>query len=134
MTSTRSTSTRRVPIVDACSGGRGRDGTATYTIFILAPNGDIVEAHAMDGVGAHRHRDRPAEGQDRSLRAVVVEGRGRAVRHRRGRLIRTDLGRDSGLAYYFVGGGLPILVDGELIGAIGVGGGNHGRGNCATRP
>ena len=27
-----------------------------------------------------------------------------------GRLIRLDLGKESGLAYYFVGGGLPIVV------------------------
>jgi len=41
-----------------------------------------------------------------------------------GRVIRLDLGKDSGLAYYFVGGGLPIIVEDQLIGAIGVGGGN----------
>jgi uncharacterized protein GlcG (DUF336 family) len=41
-----------------------------------------------------------------------------------GRVIRTDLGRASGLSYYFVGGGLPIVVQDQLIGAIGVGGGN----------
>jgi len=41
-----------------------------------------------------------------------------------GRLIRLDLGRDTGLAYYFVGGGLPIVVEDQLIGAVGVGGGN----------
>src|ERR1700682_3528839 len=41
-----------------------------------------------------------------------------------GRLIRLDLGKDQGLAYYFVGGGLPIVVDNQLIGAVGVGGGN----------
>jgi hypothetical protein len=39
-------------------------------------------------------------------------------------VIRLDLGKDSGLAYYFVGGGLPIVVEDVLIGAIGVGGGN----------
>jgi uncharacterized protein GlcG (DUF336 family) len=41
-----------------------------------------------------------------------------------GRVIRLDLGKESGLAYYFVGGGLPIVVENNLIGAIGVGGGN----------
>jgi len=35
-----------------------------------------------------------------------------------------NLGQASGLAYYFVGGGLPIVVEDQLIGAIGVGGGN----------
>ena len=41
-----------------------------------------------------------------------------------GRLIRLDLGKAAGLSYYFVGGGLPIVVQDQLIGAIGVGGGN----------
>jgi uncharacterized protein GlcG (DUF336 family) len=41
-----------------------------------------------------------------------------------GRLIRLDLGRASGLSYYFVGGGLPIVVEDQLIGSVGVGGGN----------
>jgi len=41
-----------------------------------------------------------------------------------GRLIRLDLGKEQGLSYYFVAGGLPIVVDHQLIGAIGVGGGN----------
>src|SRR5439155_16891652 len=41
-----------------------------------------------------------------------------------GRLIRLDLGKQGGLAYYFVGGGLPIIVEDQLIGAVGVGGGN----------
>jgi uncharacterized protein GlcG (DUF336 family) len=40
------------------------------------------------------------------------------------RVIRLDLGKDEGLDYYFVGGGLPIIVDDQLIGAVGVGGGN----------
>ena len=41
-----------------------------------------------------------------------------------GRLIRLDLGKQEGLSYYFVPGGLPIVVDNQLIGAVGVGGGN----------
>ena len=41
-----------------------------------------------------------------------------------GRLIRLDLGKSEGLSYYFVGGGLPIIVDNQMIGAVGVGGGN----------
>jgi uncharacterized protein GlcG (DUF336 family) len=41
-----------------------------------------------------------------------------------GRLIRLDLGKAEGLSYYFVPGGLPIVVENQLIGAIGVGGGN----------
>ena len=40
------------------------------------------------------------------------------------RVIRLDLGKEKGLNYYFVPGGLPNIVDNQMIGAIGVGGGN----------
>ena len=40
------------------------------------------------------------------------------------RLIRTDLGREQGFSYYFVAGGVPIVLNNQLIGAIGVGGGD----------
>jgi hypothetical protein len=33
-----------------------------------------------------------------------------------GRMIRLHLGKSSGLAYYFVGGGLPIVIEDQLIG------------------
>src|SRR4029077_13385746 len=41
-----------------------------------------------------------------------------------GRLIRLNLGEKQGLSYYFVSGGIPIVVEDQLIGAVGVGGGN----------
>ena len=41
-----------------------------------------------------------------------------------GRAIRMDLGKEQGLSYYFVGGGVPIVLENQMIGAIGVGGGN----------
>jgi glc operon protein GlcG len=111
-------------IVDAAVEA-SKGGTATYSIFILAPNGDIVQAHVMDG-------QLPIGIETALLKAKTVlyaRSSSRAVAERfatvEGRVIRTDLGRDSGLAYYFVGGGLPIMVDGQLIGAIGVGGGNR---------
>jgi uncharacterized protein GlcG (DUF336 family) len=113
-------------IVDACvdfarnqSGGPGN-----YAIFVLAPNGDIVDAHVMDGVlpiGVET-------GLLKARTALYARTPSSAVAQRfsdvDGRVIRLDLGKDSGLAYYFVGGGLPIVVDSNLIGAIGVGGGN----------
>jgi len=113
-------------IVDACvEFARGQQGgPGTYAIFVLAPNGDIVDAHVMDGVlpiGVET-------GMLKAKTALYARTPSSAVAQRfptiDGRLIRTDLGRSSGLAYYFVGGGLPIVVQDELIGAIGVGGGN----------
>jgi uncharacterized protein GlcG (DUF336 family) len=113
-------------IVDACVefARTQPGGPGTYAIFVLAPNGDIVDAHVMDGVmpiGVET-------GLLKAKTALYARTPSSAVAQRfntvDGRVIRLDLGRDSGLAYYFVGGGLPIVVENNLIGAIGVGGGN----------
>jgi uncharacterized protein GlcG (DUF336 family) len=113
-------------IVDACLefARNQQGGPGTYAIFVLAPNGDIVDAHVMDGVlpiGAET-------GLLKAKTALYARTPSSAVAQRfntvDGRVIRLDLGKESGLAYYFVGGGLPIVVQDQLIGAIGVGGGN----------
>src|SRR5580765_8196017 len=114
-------------IVDACLefGRTQQNGPGTYAIYVLAPNGDIVDAHIMDGVlpiGAET-------GLMKAKTALYARTPSSAVAQRfgtvDGRLIRLDLGKEKGLAYYFVGGGLPIVVEDQLIGAIGVGGGNQ---------
>jgi uncharacterized protein GlcG (DUF336 family) len=113
-------------LVDACLefARAQQGGPGTYAIYVLAPNGDIVDAHVMDGVlpiGAET-------GLLKAKTALYARTPSSAVAQRfnnvDGRLIRLDLGKASGLAYYFVGGGLPIIVQDQLIGAIGVGGGN----------
>ena len=113
-------------LVDACLdfARNQQGGPGTYAIYVLAPNGDIVDAHVMDGVlpiGAET-------GLLKAKTALYARTPSSAVAQRfntvDGRLIRLDLGKESGLAYYFVGGGLPIVVQDQLIGAIGVGGGN----------
>ena len=113
-------------IVDACLefARNQQGGPGTYAIFVLSPTGDIVDAHVMDGVmpiGVET-------GLMKAQTALYARTPSSAVAQRfptvEGRLIRTDLGRAQGLSYYFVGGGLPIVVENNLIGAIGVGGGN----------
>ncbi|MBM3818925.1 MAG: heme-binding protein [Acidimicrobiia bacterium] len=113
-------------IVNACVefARAQQPGPGNYAIFVLAPNGDIIDAHVMDGVvpiGVET-------GLLKAKTALYARTPSSAVASRfptvEGRVIRTDLGRESGLAYYFVGGGLPIVVENQLIGAIGVGGGN----------
>jgi len=113
-------------LVDACVdfARNQQGGPGNYAIFVLAPNGDIVDAHVMDGVlpiGVET-------GLLKAKTALYARTPSSAVAQRfsdvDGRLIRLDLGRESGLAYYFVGGGLPIVVENNLIGAMGVGGGN----------
>jgi uncharacterized protein GlcG (DUF336 family) len=113
-------------IVDACVDFARTQpkGPGNYAIFILAPNGDIVDAHVMDGVvpiGVET-------GLMKAKTALYARSTSRSVAERfgtvEGRLIRTDLGRESGLSYYFVPGGVPIVLENQLIGAVGIGGGN----------
>jgi uncharacterized protein GlcG (DUF336 family) len=111
-------------IVDACVEF-GRASNTSYSIFVLAPSGDIVDAHVMDG-------QVPIAVETAMLKAktaLYARSSSSAVAQRfstvEGRVIRLSLGKESGLAYYFVPGGLPIVVEDQLIGAIGVGGGNQ---------
>ena len=113
-------------LVDACLdfARTQPNGPGTYAIFVLAPTGDIVDAHVMDGVfpiGAET-------GLMKAQTALYARSPSSVVASRfptlDGRAIRMDLGKAQGLSYYFVGGGLPIVVEKQLIGAIGVGGGN----------
>ena len=100
------------------------NGPGNYAIFVLAPNGDIIDAHTMDGVAPIGVET----GLMKAKTALYARSPSRTVAERfatvEGRLIRTDLGREQGLSYYFVPGGLPIVVGNQIIGAIGVGGGN----------
>jgi len=111
-------------IVDACLEF-ARQTNGSYAIYVLAPNGDVLQAAVMDGqlpIGIET-------AQLKAKTALYARGSSSSVAQRfntvDGRLIRLDLGKESGLAYYFVGGGLPIVVEDQIIGAIGVGGGNQ---------
>src|SRR5271166_6044577 len=112
-------------IVDACvDWTKAQPGNVSIAIFVLSPTGQIVDSHQMDGVlpiGAET-------GLMKAKTALYSRSSSASVAQRfntvDGRLIRLDLGKDEGLSYYFVGGGLPIVVDDQLIGAVGVGGGN----------
>jgi uncharacterized protein GlcG (DUF336 family) len=124
MTKTQINAATARAIVDACVEF-GRASNTSYSVFVLAPSGDIIEAHVMDGqvpIGIET-------AQLKAKTALYARSSSSAVAQRfsnvDGRVIRLDLGKDSGLAYYFVGGGLPIIVEDQLIGAIGVGGGNQ---------
>jgi glc operon protein GlcG len=112
-------------IVDACvEWQKAQPGNVSIDIFVLSPTGQIVDSHQMDGVvpiGAET-------GLMKAKTVLYARSSSAAVAQRfrdvDGRLIRLDLGKQEGLSYYFVGGGLPIVVDNQLIGAVGVGGGN----------
>ena len=112
-------------IVDACVDvSKTSTPAQSISIVVLGPTGDIVDSHVMDGVlpiGVET-------GLMKAKTALYARSSSSSVAQRfnnvDGRLIRLDLGKASGLAYYFVGGGLPIVVEDQLSGAVGVGGGN----------
>src|SRR5258708_18908753 len=112
-------------IVDACvEWQKAQPGNVWIVIFVLATTGEIIDSHAMDGVlpiGAET-------GLMKAKTALYARASSATVAQRfnnvDGRLIRLDLGKAEGLSYYFVPGGLPIIVENQLIGAVGVGGGN----------
>ena len=112
-------------IVDSCvEWQKAQPGNVTIAIFVLSPTGQIIDSHQMDGVlpiGAET-------GLMKAKTALYARASSGSVAARfgtvDGRLIRLDLGKSEGLSYYFVPGGLPIVVDNQLIGAVGVGGGN----------
>jgi len=112
-------------IVDACvEWQKAQPGNVTVVVFVLSPTGEIIDSHAMDGV-------LPIGVETGLMKAkTVLYGRASSATIAQrfntvdSRVIRLDLGKAEGLSYYFVPGGLPIIVDNQLIGAIGVGGGN----------
>jgi uncharacterized protein GlcG (DUF336 family) len=112
-------------IVDACvEWQKSQPGNVSIAIFVLSPTGQIVDSHQMDGVlpiGAETGLMKAKTALYARSSSAVVAQRFKDVD---GRLIRLDLGKAEGLSYYFVSGGLPIVVDDQLIGAVGVGGGN----------
>ena len=113
-------------LVDACLefAKTQPNGPGTYAIFVLSPTGDLIDGHVMDGVfpiGAETGLMKAKTALYARTPSSVVANRFPTLE---GRAIRMDLGKEQGLSYYFVGGGLPIVVEGHMIGAIGVGGGN----------
>lgn len=109
-------------IVDECVALAERVG-ATYSIFVLAPTGEIVESYIMDGQQPINHHTALMKAKTALYtRAPSRETMNRFDNDALGNLYRIDLGKEQGLWYFPNLGGLPIIVDGQLIGAIGVGG------------
>src|SRR6188508_3124188 len=99
-------------IVDACLdfARTQPNGPGTYAIFVLTPTGDLVDSHVMDGVypiGIETGLMKAKTALYARTPSSVVASRFPTID---GRAIRMDLGKEQGLSYYFVGGGLPIVV------------------------
>jgi glc operon protein GlcG len=89
------------------------------TVFILGPTGQVVHAHRMDG-------QVPINIETAQLKAQSVLYT-RDSSHARANTVANNLSlqmRWANLPVFPVSGGLPIIVDNQMIGAIGVGGSN----------
>ena len=89
------------------------------TVLIVSPTGEIVHAHRMDG-------QVPINIETAHLKAQSVLYT-RDSSHARANTVANNVSlqlRWSNLPVFPVAGGLPIMVDGQMIGAIGVGGSN----------
>ena len=105
----------------------------TVAIYILAPNGNVVYSYRMDGQGATNIDLALKRAQTvlfwhntgfHSTRELYNQGEGNG-----------DLAREIRLysiGGYPVPGGLSIIVDDIIIGAIGVGGSADGNDECAN--
>jgi glc operon protein GlcG len=89
------------------------------TIFILSPTGQIVASHRMDG-------QVPINIDTALLKAKsVLETRDSS--HKRANMIATNIPQQikwHDVGVFTTAGGLPIVVGNQMIGSIGVGGGN----------
>jgi glc operon protein GlcG len=89
------------------------------TVFILSPTGQIVHSYRMDG-------QVPINIETAQLKAQSVLYT-RDSSHQRANQVANNLSlqmRWASLGVFPAAGGLPIVVDGQMIGAIGVGGGS----------
>jgi hypothetical protein len=98
MTKTQINAETARALVDACVEF-GKSSNTTYSVFVLAPNGDTIAAQVMDG-------QLPIAVETAQLKAktaLYARSSSSAVAQRfgtvDGRLIRLDLGKASGLAY-----------------------------------
>ncbi len=94
------------------------------SVSILSPAGTVVYAYRMDGMVPINVETAQAKAET----ALYMRTSTTTAANRYGleaRVTRTKLDQ------YFVAGGLPIVVDGQLIGSIGVGGNRLGDEPCA---
>jgi glc operon protein GlcG len=99
---------------------RAEEEGVTVSIFILSPSGSIVYSHRMDG--------QMPIGVETALYKAETALYTRAPTHATANRFSTDVARVTRvkLDWYLVSGGLPIIVDNQIIGSIGVGGAARG--------
>src|SRR6478609_8654480 len=106
-------------ITQACVDWATKNNQAV-SVFVLSPTGQIVHAHRMDG-------QVPINTETALLKAQSVLYT-RDSTHARANQVANNVAlqlRWAKLPVFPTSGGLPIIVDGQMIGAIGVGGGSR---------
>jgi glc operon protein GlcG len=106
-------------ITQACVN-YAKERNIAVSVFILSPTGQIVHAHRMDG-------QVPINVETGLLKAKSVLFT-RDSTHARANMVANNLAlqlRWSDIGVFPTSGGLPIMVDDQMIGAIGVGGSNQ---------
>lgn len=104
-------------LVDACVD-YAKSTNTPVSVFVLSPDGEIVDAHRMDGQNSINTDTALLKAKTALYLRDSTHAATNRFRTLDSRIIREDL------HMYLVSGGLPIVVDDQMIGAIGVGGGN----------
>ena len=104
-------------LVDACLD-YAKSTNTPVSVFVLSPDGEIVDAHRMDGQNSINTDTALLKAKTALYLRDSTHAAANRFRTLDSRVIREDL------HMYLVSGGLPIVVDDQMIGAIGVGGGN----------
>jgi uncharacterized protein GlcG (DUF336 family) len=104
-------------LVDACVD-YAKSTNTPVSVFVLSPDGEIVDAHRMDGQNSINTDTALLKAKTALYLRDSTHTAANRFRTLDARVIREDL------HMYLVSGGLPIVVDDQMIGAIGVGGGN----------
>lgn len=104
-------------IVNACID-LAKASNGTISVFVLAPDGEIVHSHRMDGQNTVNTQTAYKKAQTALHTRTSTHASVNGFRTLDSKLIRLSLD------LYLVSGGLPIIVDDQMIGAIGVGGAN----------
>lgn len=108
-------------IVDACVD-LAKASNGTLSVFVLAPDGEIVASRRLDGQDTVNTQTGLKKAQTALLTRRSTHANVNRFRTLDAKIIRMSMG------FYLVSGGLPIVVDDQMIGSIGVGGANSVRG------
>jgi glc operon protein GlcG len=125
LTKTQISSDIAQQIVDACVE-LAKASNGTLSVFVLAPDGEIVASRRLDGQNTINTQTGYKKAQTALYTRVPTHQSVNQFRTLDSKMIRL------GLDMYLVAGGLPIIVDDQMIGSIGVGGANSVRGPDGT--